>query len=376
MSEIPTIAPADFAALRTGGSVYVDKTEWMVRLAERPWSQFFLARPRGFGKTLLLSGFEALFRGRLELFKGLAAERLWREEEIYPVFRIDFSRVGVVKDDADFLSRLDGLFAESAARAGLEYDAVGKPFRSFGWMLMLQAKNDRRIVLLVDNCEEPVASNLDRPELAGKIQDSLSLFFRTVKSYDGVFRFVFVTGIARFYTPAGFASPDSLDDISFAGDFGALLGFTRQELMRDFSDRLRSAASCLGCSCEALLNELQANYGGYRFDRRGETEVFRPQPVLAFLADPSCGFRGLWREQSALEKVLAGSLRDGTLTRNVTDTYTACLEHLAWAQDAVAIDPVALCYQTGCLARKGSDPQGHPVLGCPNQEVAQALSRL
>lgn len=79
MSEISTTPPADFAALRSDGFVYVDRTEQMVRLAKRPCSQFFLARPRGFGKTLLLSGFEALFRGRLKLFKGLAAERLWRE---------------------------------------------------------------------------------------------------------------------------------------------------------------------------------------------------------------------------------------------------------------------------------------------------------
>lgn len=67
---------------------------------------------------------------------------------------------------------------------------------------------------------------------------------------------------------------------------------------------------------------------------------------------------------------------DSAYVDNVTDTYTACPAHLAWAQDAADVDPVALCYQTGCHARKGSDPQGYPVLGCPNREAAQALSRL
>lgn len=76
MSGISMIAPVDFTALRADGSIYIDKTEWMVRLAERLWSHFFLARPRGFGKTLLLPGFEALFRGRLELFKVLPPRAL------------------------------------------------------------------------------------------------------------------------------------------------------------------------------------------------------------------------------------------------------------------------------------------------------------
>ena len=40
-------------------------------------SQFFLARPRRFGKSLLVSTMQCLFEGRRELFEDLAIEPKW-----------------------------------------------------------------------------------------------------------------------------------------------------------------------------------------------------------------------------------------------------------------------------------------------------------
>jgi len=46
---------------------------------------YFLSRPRRFGKSLLLSTFEAYFLGKKELFQGLAVESLENEWKQYPV---------------------------------------------------------------------------------------------------------------------------------------------------------------------------------------------------------------------------------------------------------------------------------------------------
>ena len=59
---------------------YVDKTAGIYRLITDPNTQFFLARPRRFGKTLLVSTLKAIFEGRRELFKGLAIENLMGEK--------------------------------------------------------------------------------------------------------------------------------------------------------------------------------------------------------------------------------------------------------------------------------------------------------
>ena len=63
----------DFGEIRREGYVYVDKTAWFHRLASaKGENMFFLARPRRFGKSLMISTLEAMFQGKRELFEGLA----------------------------------------------------------------------------------------------------------------------------------------------------------------------------------------------------------------------------------------------------------------------------------------------------------------
>jgi len=60
----------DFEQLITGNYLYVDKTAWIHQLIEEG-AVYFLSRPRRFGKSLLVSTLENLFKGKKELFKGL-----------------------------------------------------------------------------------------------------------------------------------------------------------------------------------------------------------------------------------------------------------------------------------------------------------------
>ena len=69
--------------------VYVDKTAYVYKLAHSGGVNFFLSRPRRFGKSLLASTLQAYFEGRKELFKGLAIEQMETEWEEYPVLHLD-----------------------------------------------------------------------------------------------------------------------------------------------------------------------------------------------------------------------------------------------------------------------------------------------
>ena len=64
------IGVQSFAEIREGGYLYVDKTAFIHELTKGKY--YFLSRPRRFGKSLLLSTLEEYYRGRRELFKGLA----------------------------------------------------------------------------------------------------------------------------------------------------------------------------------------------------------------------------------------------------------------------------------------------------------------
>ena len=75
--------------MRERGFYYVDKTDYIPKLEDYNAPVFL--RPRRFGKSLLLSTFEAYFEGRKELFEGLAVAELEKEWKKYPVFHLDLN---------------------------------------------------------------------------------------------------------------------------------------------------------------------------------------------------------------------------------------------------------------------------------------------
>lgn len=70
-------------------------------MASKP-QKFFSARPRRFGKSLLISTLESLFKNGIEYFKGLDSEILWDDNKKYNVIRLDFFEI-------KNFSNLDGL---------------------------------------------------------------------------------------------------------------------------------------------------------------------------------------------------------------------------------------------------------------------------
>jgi hypothetical protein len=80
----------DFEKLRREEYVYVDKTDYVYRLA-RVSRPCFLGRPRRFGKSLFLSTLKAYFLGKKELFEGLAIAELEKDWTEYPVLYLDFN---------------------------------------------------------------------------------------------------------------------------------------------------------------------------------------------------------------------------------------------------------------------------------------------
>lgn len=80
----------NFEKIRKDGYAYVDKTALIYRLATTG-TYYFLSRPRRFGKSLLLSTMEAYFKGKKELFEGLAMEQLEKNWTEYPVLHLDLN---------------------------------------------------------------------------------------------------------------------------------------------------------------------------------------------------------------------------------------------------------------------------------------------
>ena len=78
-----------FRELRERDCYYVDKTAYIVRLADEG-KHYFLSRPRRFGKSLFLDTLKEAFEGNEPLFEGLAVHGDWDWSVRHPVLRLSF----------------------------------------------------------------------------------------------------------------------------------------------------------------------------------------------------------------------------------------------------------------------------------------------
>ncbi|MDO4936782.1 MAG: AAA family ATPase [Sutterellaceae bacterium] len=84
------LTTSSFVELRKLCQIYVDKTDLVYSLAGDR-RKYFLARPGGFGKSLLISTFEELFCHGVAGFRGLKIEPLWNDTT-YSTAVLDFSQ--------------------------------------------------------------------------------------------------------------------------------------------------------------------------------------------------------------------------------------------------------------------------------------------
>ncbi|HBZ57816.1 MAG TPA: hypothetical protein DEO49_01515, partial [Sutterella sp.] len=188
---------SDFASLRQDGLIYVDKTAMVHQLARSAGSKILLTRPRRFGKSLLVSTFESLFKYGLRDFQGLAIESLWKDTT-YNVVRLDFSRAKRFSSSQEFRLRLDSLLTQGFGNLGFTYnpDPLQTTCDQLSEWLSECPKNS--LVLLIDEYDAPLTACLDKPELFEQVRDSLSDFYAVLKSNDGALRFLFITGITKY----------------------------------------------------------------------------------------------------------------------------------------------------------------------------------
>ncbi len=182
---------ADFATLVQGPQyIYVDKTRWLAELFSPCAlnSHLFLARPRRFGKTLLLSTAEALFQGRRDLFRNtwVGQEHRWDwKGRTRPVLRLNLD-VRNRHTPQDVQAELTRRVRAQARRHHLPPLPVTHDAPPDAWLeetvYSLWEMAGRKVVVLVDEYDTALTENLDRPDVLGDILDVLRAFYGALKS--------------------------------------------------------------------------------------------------------------------------------------------------------------------------------------------------
>jgi hypothetical protein len=361
-----------FKTIRENNYLYVDKTRHIYRMIAEGMF-YFLARPRRFGKSLLVSTLSCLFQGQMELFDDLwiAQNDRWKWDA-YPVVTIDFNQIDH-RTPENLETDLGRSFDNCAEEFGVR---IEEPFLQgrFGALIQsLRKKTGRPVVVLVDEYDKPIIDHLGRGEegltIAKANRDLLKNVFGVLKGADvaPALRFVFFTGVSKFSRVSIFSELNNLNDITMSRDYATLLGYTDAEFRTCFNKHIRRFADDSDGTPEAVIEGFKSTYNGYRFSKAEET-VYNPFSVLQALQHRDFGH--YWFE-TATPTFLVNLLREKEYRLPEIETLQVT-ETMFSTYDLDRLNAEALLFQAGYVTIK--DVRGRLfTLGYPNQEVKTAF---
>ena len=357
-----------FEKIRKGNYLYVDKTALVGKMVSTS-IPYFLSRPRRFGKSLLISTFEAYFLGRKDLFEGLAISQMEVDWQVYPVFHIDLN-ARKYDSPADLIAMLNQHLEKWEAIYGTEKQDR-QPEERFAYIIERACvQTGKQVVVLVDEYDKPLLQALDNLPLFEEYRKMLKAFYGVLKSADRYLRFVFLTGVTKFSQVSVFSDLNQLNDISMKPPYATICGITKQELIDTFTPELDKLASYNRMTPEDTIHKMTSLYDGYHFCEYAEG-MFNPFSVLNVF--DGYKFENYWFQTGTptfLVKMLMDSNYDlRTLIDGVEANAASFNEYRAESRN-----PIPLIYQSGYLTIKDYDPRfENYILGFPNREVEEGF---
>ena len=363
MRKLP-IGIQTFEGIRKENYLYVDKTALIWRMANLG-KPYFLSRPRRFGKSLLISTFDAYFQGKKELFNGLAIEQLETKWEQYPVLHLDLN-AKKYETAADLIAMLNQYLEKWEAIYGDE-KKDRSPEERFSYVIeQAFLKTGKNVVVLVDEYDKPLLQAITRPKLFEDYRQTLKAFYGVLKSADAYLRFVFLTGVTKFSQVSVFSDLNQLNDISLDYSYATLCGITQEELESTFKPEIEIFGRKNHQTPEEVVTAMKRNYDGYHFHPDG-SGVFNPFSVLNAFSKLELG--SYWFQTGTptfLVELLQKSEYDlRTLLNGIEAPASSFVEYRMDANN-----PIPLIYQSGYLTIKDYDREFQNYrLDFPNDEV-------
>lgn len=289
------IGVQSFEKLIQEGYVYIDKTSYIYS-AIHGANQYFLSRPRRFGKSLLLSTMKAYWEGKRELFKGLDIENLELSNpeawQTYPVFYFDFNTDNLKADNSlDII--LDEHLKGWEKIYGLEDPSSTLAARFQHILKRAYNQTGKRCVILVDEYDKQLIEAMDDSSRENHNKEVFKGFFSTLKSFDEYIQFVFITGVTKFSKVSIFSDLNQLKDISLSKQYAGICGITDEDIEKSFSGEISALAKEQGLSVDSCLKSLKTEYDGYHFHQSGEG-IYNPYSLLNAFSDLE--FKSYWYE--------------------------------------------------------------------------------
>lgn len=366
MAQKYPIGIETFSNIIESGYTYVDKTEEIYRLISTG-KNFFLSRPRRFGKSLMLSTMEAYFEGRRELFKGLWLDRDDVDWTPRPVFRLNFVSASPTAKGINSLLESHLRAWERRYSCSAEDLDYSQRFRTV--IEKAHEVTGRKVVVLIDEYDKVLVNTLHQPELNEELKTVLKPIFSVLKGADAHITFGMLTGVSRFSKLSVFSDLNNLVDITLDHRFCTICGFTEDEIRHTFTEGIADFAVKNEMNFDEAMALLKMHYDGYHFS--GECpDIYNPFSLLGALSRHNITHS--WFESGTptfLVKMMQHTNQD-VRTLLGPETTASMLS----SNDTMHTDLTAVLFQTGYLTIKGYDRKlGLYQLGVPNKEVEDGL---
>lgn len=359
----------NFEGLRKDGYIYVDKTALIYKLANN-LKYVFLARPRRFGKSLLLTTLEAYFKGQKGLFDGLAMARLEKDWTPRPVLLLSLASYNR-SDPSSLETLLDNMLCQWEEEYEILHIAGSFATRFRNVIQTAYERSGERVVILVDEYDAPMVAHLGEDENHRRVRDLLKSVYVNIKDMDYYVRFAMLTGVSRFSRTSIFSGLNNLTDITMDPEFSEICGITEKELIDNFQVGIDKLAKSLETNYDGALARLKFNYDGYHFTR-SSADIYNPFSLLTALLKSDIG--SYWFS-SGTPTFLVDAIHKTDLFLPKYFSEEASEQTLSEI-DSFQKSPLALMFQTGYLTIKKYDPHLRMFrLGLPNEEVREGLSK-
>ncbi|MEL6539361.1 MAG: AAA family ATPase [Bacteroidota bacterium] len=351
-----------------GGYVYVDKTNFAYQLISTG-KHYFLSRPRRFGKSLFLNTLAAIFRGNKELFKDCAIYKTDYDWAVYPVISMSLYKISS-RTLKDFEEGLKRMVRNAASLHQLSVDIPTPQEGIDALVKALSKKHNQQVVVLIDEYDKPIISNLNNLTVAEDNRQLIREFFGTLKELDEFLKFTFVTGISKFSKVSLFSGGNHLDDITMDPAYATMLGYTEEELRDAFHEHIQAIVKAKNTPREAILTEVKQWYNGYRFTE-DTTCVYNPFSTLKYMRIRQP--QNYWYDTGTPSFLIEQTQRYPKNLLSLSGVEVSA-NRLSGSSKVEYIDVATLMFQTGYLTITDySELERAYRLDFPNREVREAF---
>ena len=369
-----------FDWIRERGSVYVDKTEYVWKMVSTDAVNFFLSRPRRFGKSLLVDTLRCYFEGRKELFEGLYIYDKETEWKKYPVIRLDLSN-GKYYEKERVHGTISGILRDHEKKWNVTvYDEFNYDDRLKNIIHAAYEQTGERVVILIDEYDAPMLDSINDLDLQDYIRNRVRNLFSPLKAQAQYLRFVFLTGISKFSQLSVFSELNNLQQMTFDPAYEAICGISEQELLTYMKPDIELLTEKMNdlyrrwnlhYSYEDIVGKLKEMYDGYHFSKV-MTDIYCPWSLVnAFAMGDIMNF---WFS-TGTPTMLVNVMRQHNISLQQIEHFRGTLERFDAPTERIS-DPIPVLFQSGYLTLKDYDPfEQEFTLGFPNGEVREGFAK-